>query len=38
MHLVGRGEKWVQDRLAIGEMPDYMQELIAKKELTKYSS
>jgi ParB family chromosome partitioning protein len=33
MHLVGRGEKWVRDRLAIGEMPDYMQELIAKKEL-----
>lgn len=31
--LVGRGEKWVQDRIAIGQMPDYMQELLAKKEL-----
>jgi ParB family chromosome partitioning protein len=33
MHLVGRGEKWVRDRIAIGEMPDYMQELLAKKEI-----
>jgi len=33
MHLVGRGEKWVRDRLAIAEMPDYMQEFLGKKEL-----
>lgn len=33
VHLVGRSEKWVRDRLAIGEMPDYMQELLGKKEL-----
>jgi hypothetical protein len=26
-------KKWVADRLAIGSMPDYMQELLAKKEL-----
>lgn len=32
-HIVGRGEKWVRDRLAIGEMPDYLQELLAKKEI-----
>lgn len=32
-HIVSRGEKWVADRLAIGSMPDYMQELLAKKEL-----
>ncbi len=32
-HIVGRGEKWVQDRITIGNMPDYMQELLAKKEL-----
>lgn len=31
--IVGRGEQWVSDRLAIGEMPDYMQELLAHKEL-----
>lgn len=31
--LTGRGEKWIRDRLAIGEMPDYMQELLANKEL-----
>lgn len=31
--IVGRGEQWVRDRLAIGEMPDYMQELLARKEL-----
>jgi ParB family chromosome partitioning protein len=32
-HLVSRGEKWVADRLAIGSMPDYMQEFLAKKEI-----
>jgi ParB family transcriptional regulator, chromosome partitioning protein len=32
-HLVSRGEKWVADRLAIGNMPDYMQEFLAKKEI-----
>ena len=32
-HLVGRSEKWVNDRLAIGTMPDYMQEFLAKKQL-----
>ena len=31
--LVSRGEKWVRDRIAIGEMPDYMQQLLAAKEL-----
>lgn len=31
--LTGRGEKWIRDRLAIGEMPDYMQELLANKEI-----
>jgi ParB family chromosome partitioning protein len=31
--LVSRGVKWVSDRIAIGEMPDYMQELLAKKEI-----
>ena len=31
--LVGRGTKWVDDRLAIGRMPDYMQEFLAKKEI-----
>lgn len=33
MHIVGRGERWVRDRIAIGEMPDYMQELLANKEI-----
>lgn len=33
MHQVGRGEKWVRDRLAIGDMPDYMQEFLATKQL-----
>ena len=32
-HIVNRGEKWVRDRIAIGEMPDYMQELLASKEI-----
>jgi ParB family chromosome partitioning protein len=32
-HIVGRGEKWVRDRLAIGEMPDYLQEFLARKEI-----
>ena len=32
-HLVSRGEKWVMDRLAIGSMPDYMQDFLAKKEI-----
>src|SRR3990167_5538353 len=32
-HLVGRSEQWVNDRLAIGTMPDYMQEFLAKKQL-----
>lgn len=32
-HLVGRGEKWIRDRLAIGQMPEYMQEFLAKKEI-----
>ena len=32
-HLVGRGEKWVRDRMAIGEMPDYLQEFLGKKEI-----
>jgi ParB family chromosome partitioning protein len=32
-HLVGRGEKWIHDRIAIGSMPDYMQELLANKEI-----
>jgi len=31
--LVGRGEKWVHDRLAIGAMPDYLQEFLARKEI-----
>lgn len=31
--IVRRGEKWIRDRLAIGKMPDYMQELLANKEL-----
>lgn len=31
--IVSRGEKWVADRLAIGTMPDYMQEFLASKEL-----
>ncbi len=31
--IVGRGEKWVRDRLAIGSMPDYLQDLLAKKEI-----
>ena len=31
--LVGRGTKWVEDRLAIGAMPDYMQEALARKEI-----
>lgn len=31
--LVGRGEKWVHDRLAIGAMPDYLQDFLAKKEI-----
>lgn len=29
-----RSEKWVRDRLAIGEMPDYMQELLAAKKIS----
>ncbi len=32
-NLVGRGEKWIRDRIAIGQMPDYMQELLGNKEL-----
>lgn len=32
-HLVNRGEQWVRDRVVIGGMPDYMQELIANGEL-----
>lgn len=32
-HLVSRGEKWVRDRLAIGEMPDYLQEFLSKKQI-----
>ncbi len=32
-HIVSRGEQWVKDRLAVGQMPDYMQELLGKKEL-----
>lgn len=31
--LTGRSEKWIRDRLSIGEMPDYMQELLANKEI-----
>jgi len=31
--IMSRSEKWVRDRLCIVEMPDYMQELLAKKEL-----
>lgn len=31
--LVGRGEQWVRDRLAVSEMPDYMQEYLANKEI-----
>jgi len=32
-HIVSRGEKWVRDRILIGEMPDYMQEFLATKQL-----
>lgn len=32
-HIVGRREQWVKDRLAVGDMPDYMQELLSKKEI-----
>jgi ParB family chromosome partitioning protein len=31
--IVHRGDKWVRDRIAIGEMPDYMQEFLATKQL-----
>jgi len=33
MHVVGRGEKWVRDRITIGEMPDYLQEFLADKKM-----
>lgn len=32
-HIVGRGEKWIRDRLAVADMPDYMQEFLASKQL-----
>ncbi|MEK7179974.1 MAG: ParB/RepB/Spo0J family partition protein, partial [Patescibacteria group bacterium] len=31
--LLGRGEKWVHDRLAIGAMPDYLQDYLATKQI-----
>lgn len=32
--IVRRGEKWVKDRLAVSQMPDYMQELLADKKIS----
>lgn len=32
-HIVGRSETWVRDRVAISQMPDYMQEFLGRKEL-----
>jgi len=31
--IVGRSEKWVKDRLAIASMPDYMQDVLAAKQM-----
>lgn len=31
--IVGRSETWVRDRLAIASMPDYMQEMLASKQI-----
>lgn len=32
-HIVGRSEKWVNDRIAISKMPDYMQNFLGAKQL-----
>lgn len=32
-HIVGRSKNWIEDRLAVGQMPDYMQEFLANKEI-----
>lgn len=31
--IVGRSEQWIRDRLAIADMPDYMQNYLANKQL-----
>lgn len=32
-HIVNRGEQWVKDRLAVSQMPEYMQTFLAEKQI-----